>query len=157
LQLSPLSVAFTVRRHGNAVVPRFAQSGKRSLPKRVINSAARSEAFQTKQPKGKAFLTEKMQEWVITQRQRTIPSHGLGPSGQSCRAIHYEFSRQTVRSFQGRKKERVTGTVISGTGTSRLCSQSATPWRFACFLAVIRKPKLSILRYVPRPMNSSSS
>jgi len=65
-----LSVAFIARRHGNTVVPRFAQRGKRSLSKWVRISAARWEAFQTKQPKGKAFLTEKMQEWVITQRQQ---------------------------------------------------------------------------------------
>jgi hypothetical protein len=41
------------------------------------SSAARWEAFQTKQPKGKAFLTDKMERWVVSQGRRAVPSRQL--------------------------------------------------------------------------------
>jgi hypothetical protein len=48
-----------------------------SVDSMAWSSAARWEAFATKQPKGKAFLTGKMQQWVIAQRERSIPSRQL--------------------------------------------------------------------------------
>ena len=48
-----------------------------SVDSMAWSSAARWEAFKKKQPKGKAFLTENMQKWVITQKQRTIPNRQL--------------------------------------------------------------------------------
>jgi hypothetical protein len=48
-----------------------------SVDSMAWNSAARWEAFQTKHPKGKAFLTERMERWVVSQGQRAVPSRQL--------------------------------------------------------------------------------
>ena len=48
-----------------------------SVDSMAWNSAARWEAFQTQQRKGKAFLTERMERWVVSQGRRAVPSRQL--------------------------------------------------------------------------------